>query len=541
MAKHQKTSRTSAAKVQPSRKTAEPRKERKPLLLPVTVAFFVLVWLWAWLWYGDVFRIAREYSFWAPDATLMRHMDGRPWAALWWAGLALLQLYRWPILGGLLTALFVSGSTWLIGYCLRLRGWWRLLQYLPAALFLSITAYVGYDIFYEAQTGMILGIPLLCFLVLLILALVIRSFARGHHFPPIVCPPKDETPGQNRVQLALAVLAVALAMGITQWMRPYVRVTTTMQRQMLEEDWRGMAETARAHASLSYRPIAAYYAIALVHTGEQAEHLFDIRMDYDEPYLHGFNRHSSFTANYYMMDCDLHAGLVQTATHHAMENLTMNGPTLRSLKTLLKCSLLRGEWIVAEKYIRILERVPFEGDFVRRYKPMIRHMELVDADPEFQTIRLTEPVHDNFENFYIQPVFLGYNAALTEGRSVNALWNSLLVHIYSKTMPEFIYRCQPLRGSVPPPTIAEALILMSAKYPDVLQLYSGLEYNRGRLMAFMQDVKPYIANYDTRKEHAVELFPKYKGYYPYYYFFGNLKATRGHIKENEGSSNQGVN
>ena len=26
-------------------------------------------------------------------------------------------------------------------------------------------------------------------------------------------------------------------------------------------------------------------------------------------------------------------------------------------------------------------------------------------------------------------------------------------------------------------------------------------------------------------EHAEELFPRYRGYYPYYYFFGNLRAT----------------
>ena len=540
MAKQQKNKRQTMPKAQP-RETAKPRRERKPVRLPVMVFFFVLVWLWAWLWYGDVFRIAREYSFWAPDSTLMHFMDGRPWAALWWAGLALLQLYRWPVVGGLVTAFLVSGSTWLVGYCLRLRGWWRLFQYVPAALYLGALAYLGFDIYFETQTGMIMGIPLLCFLVLLILAFVIRSFAHSHHFPPIFSPSKDETPRQNRAQLVVTVLIVAATMGITQWMRPYVRVTTTMQRQMMEQDWHGMAETARAHADLSYRPIAAYYAIALVHTGEQATHLFDIRMEYDEPFLHGYNRNVSSTLYYYLPDCDLHAGLVQTATHHAMENLTMNGPSIRSLKILLKCSLLRGEWAVAEKYLRILEKVPFEGDFVRRYKPMCHRMDIVDADPEFKIIRLTEPTRDSFENFYIHPVFLGYNAALSEGRSINALWNSILVQAYSKTMPELVRRCEPLSGSAPPQSIAEALMLMSSKYPDVLKLYPGVEYNRGKLVSFLHDVKPYLKDYDTRKQYARELFPKYKGYYPYYYFFGNLKATKGHTEENEGSSKQGVN
>lgn len=518
----------------------QPRR-RKPLLLPSAVVLFVAVWLWAWLWYGDVLRMAREYSFWSPDPTLMQFLDGRPWAFLLWAGRALLQLYRWPVAGGLATALLITGATWFLGYCLRLRGWWRLLQYVPATLYLALTAYVGYDLYFETETGLFLAIPLLCFAVLLLLALIIRSFSHGHKFPNILRPYKDETPWQNRAQLLAVVAMTALPVGISQWMRPYVRVTARMQCMLLEQDWRGIIQTAHDNDELSYRPMAAYYAIALVQTGQQATRLFDVRLDYDEPYIHGFNGSATNAANYYMMDCDFHAGLIQTAIHHAIEHLTMNGPTLRSLKMLARCALLKGEWEVAEKYLCILQHVPFEGDFVRKYRPMLRDTERVDNDPEFKMVRLTEPMHDNFENFLAQPTFLGYNAMLTEGRSINALWNSLVVHIYTKTMPQFIFASRPMQGTTPPQTLAEALTMMSAKYPEVQQLYPGLEFHRPRLLTFMQEVKPYMGSYETRAAHARELFPKWKGYYPYYYFFGNLKATKGHQKENEGSSNQGVN
>ena len=545
MAKQYKPNKPAATKNTPPQTTkrqGEQKKARKPLLLPTAVVFFLLVWLWAWLWYGDVFRIAREYSFWAPDSTLMRYLEGRPWGTLWWVGLALLQAYRWPVVGGAVTALLVSGSTYLVGYCLRLRGWWRLLQYLPAAVYLFMVAYVAFDLYFETETGMIMGIPLLCFSVLLIMAFIIRSFSHTHRFPDIVRPPKDETPRQNRAQLLCAVAAVAVSMGVTQWLRPYMRIVPTMQCQMMEQKWKDMAETARSRDELSYRQIAAYYAIALVQTGEQGARLFDIHLDYDEPYLHNYEGGDKVNvANYYVMDCDFYAGLVQTAIHHAMEVMTMNGPSLRTLKMLTKCALLKGEWEVAEKYLRILEHAPFEGDFIARYKPMLRQPERVNADPEFKMVRLTEPIHDTFENFYIQPTFLGYNAALSEGRSINALWNSLMVHIYTKTMPQFLMRCQPLQGTTPPQSIAEALMLMSSKQPEVLQAFPALEYNRPRLMNFLQEVKPYMKNYDTRKAHAEELYPKWKGYYPYYYFFGNLKATRGHTNNNEGSSNQGVN
>ena len=43
-----------------------------------------------------------------------------------------------------------------------------------------------------------------------------------------------------------------------------------------------------------------------------------------------------------------------------------------------------------------------------------------------------------------------------------------------------------------------------------------------------------------RPGHAYELFGKYKGYYPYYYFFGNLKATKKGYT-GQVTSNSGVN
>lgn len=528
---------------------AKPKLLKKPLLLPVAVVFFLLVWLWAAWWYGCVFRIAREFSFWAPDATLMYYMQGRPWGMLWQAGLALLQLFRYPILGGSVMALFVSGSAWLLGYCLRLRGWWRLLQYLPSAAYLFTITYIGFDLYYEAETGMIMGIPLACFIVLLILALIIRSFSHHHTFPNIVQPPKDETPWQNRIQILFVIAIIASTIELGIYLRPYVRVVTKMQCQMMRHDWRGMTKTALDNTDLSYRQIAAYYAIALVQLGEQGEHFFDIRLDYDDPYIHGFNRRGKkyeglstvSSANYYMMECDFYAGLFQTSLHHAMENLTMSGPNLRSLKMLTKCALVMQDWRVAEKYLRILQKVPFESDFVNKYSAMLYHSELVDTDPEFAIAMLTEPMHDYFENFFIHPVFLGYNASLVEGRSINALWNSIMVNIYSKTMPQFLQRCAPMRGTTPPKSIAEALMMMSYQNPEILREFSGLEFHRDKMFNFIRDTNHLLSDFNTRSAHARELFPKYRGYYPYYYYFGNLKATRRSDTDEKSSSNQGVN
>ena len=82
---------------------------------------------------------------------------------------------------------------------------------------------------------------------------------------------------------------------------------------------------------------------------------------------------------------------------------------------------------------------------------------------------------------------------------------------------------------------------MSTKYPQLLQQFPNIGYGRQRLQNFMLNVKPYMGSFEKRSEHAYELFPKWKGYYPYYYFFGNLKATKRKDTTSEGSSKQGVN
>ena len=70
---------------------------------------------------------------------------------------------------------------------------------------------------------------------------------------------------------------------------------------------------------------------------------------------------------------------------------------------------------------------------------------------------------------------------------------------------------------------------------DIIVVGTGLA--GGSAAATLGEMKPYMKD---RPGFARELFPKYKGYYPYYYFFGNLKATR-KTPKNEGSSTAGVN
>ena len=503
---------------------------------PVPVIFCVLTWLWAAWYYGSVFHISREYSFWVADLRIMNFILNQPYGVLRYIGRALLQLYYYPWLGGLLLALMLTACSWLVGYCMRLKASWRAIQYLPALAYMAVVTWHGLDIFFEARTGFIFGIPFLALDVLCIWALIIRSFSRKPA-PAFIRIPTDETPRQNRIQLALIALSMAAIIGFDLWQRPYVRVICSLLDMEYRQDWVGIQKLARAHAKMSNRPMACSYAISLVQTGQIAERLYDIRLDYDSLHIHGMDWLHNNASCLYVPEGNYYGGFIESSQRACMEQMVMTGPTIRLLKLLTKCALMREEWELAEKYLTVLSRVPFEGAFCKKYRPMVRHVDLVNADKEMSLIRLTEPIHDSFENQYQQPLFMGYNLLLVEGRSQQALLNSLCVCLYTKLMPQFVERLEPLIGTTPPSIIMDGIMLAENKNPGLMQHFSGLNFRQPQLQTFLQNTQPYMKD---RPGFAYELFPKYKGYYPYYYFFGNLKATKkGYTSLS--SSNSGVN
>lgn len=510
-----------------------PKRSR---LLPVLPIFFVLTWLWGGWYYGSVFHISREYSFWVADTRMMDFILCQSYGGLRYIGRAMLQLYKYPWLGGLLLSLMLSAGSWLVGYSMRLRPSWRAIQYLPALAYMAVVTFHGLDIFYEARTGLIFGIPFVALVVLCIWGIMIRSFSRKP-VPAFIGVPKDETPRQNYIQLVVIAALMVSVIGFDMWQRPYVRVICRLLDMEYRQDWAGIQKLARANAKMSNRPMACAYAISLVQTGQVAERLFDIRMDYDSLHITGMDGQHNNASCLYVPEGDYYGGFIESSMRACMEQMVMTGPTVRLLKLLTKCALMREEWALAEKYLAVLRRVPFEGAFCKKYAAMVRRIDLVNAEPEMALIRLTEPLHDSYENRYQQPLFMGYNLVLVEGRSQQALTNSLVVCLYTKLMPQFIERLEPLVGTTPPSIIMDGILLAESKHPGLSSHFTGLNFRQPQYQGFLNNVQPYMKD---RPAHAYELFPRYKGYYPYYYFFGNLKATKkGYTSLS--SSSSGVN
>ena len=263
-------------------------KKKRPVRLPVLLLFCVAILLWSAWYYGSVFHLSREYSFWVADTRQLDFILSCSFGSMRYVGRALLMTYKYPWLGGVLMALLLTVGTWLVGYCWRLKAKWRAIQYLPALAYMGTVTYLGLDIFFEAETGYIFGIPFLTVLVLAICGIIIRSFSRKK-VHALFAIPADETQRDNLLQLVVCIVGFAAIIGFNEWKRPYVRVITQLASMEQEQDWEGIQKVARAHAYQSNRPMACMYAIALVHTDQVGYRMYDIRLDYDSLYIHGMD------------------------------------------------------------------------------------------------------------------------------------------------------------------------------------------------------------------------------------------------------------
>lgn len=498
--------------------------------------FFILAWLWASWWMGDVMRIAYERSFFAADATLMHWLAQKSFGWLWIIGRALLTLYHWPVVGGLLVAVLLTLGSWFTGYCLRLPSKFCWLKYFPAAAWMLWTADVGLNLYYMREPGRILGVPFLVVVILGAWAILSKVLSRRHSL---------SAERENKLswisiigQAVIIPICFAMPMLHLQRTHRYMRPLTHMQVQLLHNDYEGMNRTAHEHPDLCNRHVAGYYAIALARTGKLAEQLFDIRLEFDSIRAYGYDGLSNQCLKYHIVDCNYHAGLYRAARHYVMEALTVDGPSLYALKYLAKMALLDSDLVLARKYFGIIRKAPFEGEFIRKYEPMAAHPELVQADPEFAAVLKAAPYRHSFEQFFLKPGFLGYYSNLKNFKTKEALEWSTVACLYGKRMPDFLQRCSQFQDSALPKSIAEGLALQAVKQPELLQIFPQLELVVNRLDFFLNDASPYTQD---KERGAVELFERYKGFYPYYYYFGNINNTHKPSEEELGHNNAGVN
>lgn len=501
------------------------------------VIYFVLTAIFFGWYYSDVMHIAQQYSFFTTNPEQMKFVtDNTPYGYLWLIGRALLQSYYFPILGGLITSVMLTLMAILISYIYKLKGYYTLFAYLVPTMWIGFAIYSGFDLYYQTETGKIFGIPFCILLILVLQALFISTFKKRKFFSAAYWNGRDSSSKQTYIKAIAIILSYACIITYNELERAYVRPTTYMQRCMWQQDWDAMIACAQ-ECKVSCRPIAAYYAIALSQKDLLNEHLFDIQYNYEDLYLHNRTHHSDYGTSMYEADCNFYAGLLLPANRCAIEKITMEGPSAYYLKRLALIALANNENELCAKYLQILETLPFEGQFTDKYKKILQDEHLRNNDPEISKVKLMEPTYDNFEYNFRQPTFLGYNIVMLEGRSLNALKASIAACLYTKLMPDFLLRTQPLIGSTPTGSIADALTMESTKNSQIGKVFRINAFARNKYQNFLNEAKRFMKN---KNEGQKQLFDQYKGYYPYYYYFGNL-PSKSNQKINQTINKSGVN
>lgn len=511
---------------------------------------FVLLAIFCIWTYGPVFHHIALDDFVCSDAEAMSFVRRMRYGTIYWGARYVLLVYKSQWLGGILMAALLTLTAWLFDRLLvlataksqRFSGIGMGLGFLPVGGVLYYMVHRGYNLFFRCEISTFVIWTLALFALALVVGLVgfvLRRFVVKGSAPTTLW-------AYAGFVLVLCGYGYLTKKAVVD--QQNVRVSCQMQNILDEtEDWEKMAELARSCKQPS-RSVAAFYAISLVQQDQLIEHVFDIRYDYPDIELDDVGGNDEGIN--YIADCNLYAGLVTAAYHTSMENHVMVGPRLRNYKRMAVCAILNGEYPLARRYLRIISKVPFEKKWVERHEAMIKDPKQIDDYERYAKIKKLAPREFHFEQWYRQPVFLGFNVGVQNGSS-ETLVTSVAACMYSKDLDNLLQRTDFLsKMTTMPLQVHQCLLIASNKRPGLLDKYPQIngilaplrsEYN-----SFIQDAKPYIerkkeAGNDEAKVKAIQnemaeaLRERWLGTYYYYYYCGNLNQT---VKKSEG---HGVN
>ena len=488
--------------------------------LPVIT--FVGCWLFASWLYGDVFYMAEQYSFFSFEEEAMRFVYEQPGGWLYAVGRFLLWSFHFPWFGGFIWALLLTGSVCLFKYSANLRGKGEWVAALPACLVVLGFLHRGLNLYYQVEPSWVYLVPLAVFVGTLAMALCRLCWGK-----------REVRRRGDAFSSGVALVCFLSLFAYTWWGKENERLTASLQRAYLQQDWKSMQQSARS-ASQPTRAVAAYHAIALVQTGQLMGHWLDIPYQYPDLGLVDWGGLPDDGSDLYYAEACLSAGLVYPAYHHAMERMVIDGPTCYTLKQLTLCALLNGEYALANRYLYLLSNMPFEQEFVRKYMPMVAHPERILSDAYFHRILEMVPMADTFEQAYRAPLFIGYNVQTNQVRSAAALEASLVACLYTKMLPAVVQRAQAYRGKPLPPVVEQAIALYALEYPEVLSHFPISQQ-------VVQQVKGFVKQYVSHPPKDIEALRKeYGQFYPFYYYFQN-QVDEEQLQKYESKMKGGVN
>lgn len=468
-------------------------------------------WLFASVLYKDMFYMAEQHSLFVFDRQVMRFMLDQPLGGLLCAGRFMLLSFHFPLLGGFLLSAILTGAVCLVKYIFALPSKWEWLSLLPSILIIILLVHKGLNLYYQQEPAVIFLYPSVLLLAAGVIAVLKRVFYRGKK--------KNRIPS-GLLSKGIVVLIFTLLYLYAWKGKENERLTATAQRQLQQQDWEGMIETTRK-AKQPTRSIAAYHALALLHTNQLLTRLFEIPYQYPDLQLINRGGQPDDGSDLYLADACLAAGLLNPAYHQAMERMVIDGPSCYTLKQLFFCSLLNEEHVLANKYLYLLMQVPTEKGFVRKHMPLVANAEQILAQPYFRQILELSPMEDHFEQEYRSPFFIGYNVQTTNVRNLHAMEVSLAACLYAKMLPEVFNRTRPYAGKQLPPLVEQAIVLYSLT-TDNAEILKYFRISPDTISRVNEFLARYVTGGAVDPERYEELTETYSNFYPCYYYCQNI-------------------
>lgn len=506
---------------------------------------FIIVWVLLYFLYGDLFLVAEQRSFFCLDSVAMQFYLSQPLGWLYYIGRMLLVSCKFPVLGTLLISAMLVGAAWLLDRAFKLSGRWHMFTIALPYLYFLYIFYMGLNLVYLRELSWVINVPFILFVASLLVALATKILVKRNvdilsFFKPLKNSSLICSFSISCLVLLLTISSVVVAMTCAQ----NDRITCRMESLMYDEEWDKMVEVAKS-ATKPSRTVIGLYALALNQNGQMATELFNIPMQYGN--IHITNADGSFNSgiDYVVVYCNFYAGLTRSAYHEAMEQHVLEGPSISRLKFMVKCALIDHENALAEKYLSILKKVPFESEFVEKYSDMLTDYYKVVQDNELASVIELQPVKDSFEQAYRKPLFLGYNVSLLEAKSIRGLNNCLYACLYSKDLKSFGARIVTMiqNNVMLSKIFEEAIVVQNIKNLSVLKSLKLSPYTLQQMKDFMgecfatdgRSMKDMTEDekHELSKKKALEFKDKYLGTYEYYYYFQNVPDENYVVPEKE--------
>jgi len=488
--------------------------------IPFLAVTFLVIWLFSWIIYGDVFYICEQWSYFAFDKELMHEVLCVEMGSLQIIGRFFLLFFKYPWLGGLVYSLILTGIVYFLIYIFNLRGYLRMLSLIPICVWFAYIVSVGLSLFYQYDQSFAFYWPIICLLALIVISLAVRIISK-RKYSSVISDCKTDSTLPNILNICLPIVFFGILTGYCFQEKQNALYTTKMMRLCQNQDWNDMIDLGLKAKNPS-KAIAAYYAIALRMNDQVNERLFDIYYQYPPTRL--INRTGVEESGYllYEPELDFHVGLINPAYHYFMEHTVMSGKSVYCLKYMFLTSLLRNEKELADKYLELISRVPFEQTFVKKYRPMLFDEALVNNDYLLSTVYSMLPASDAYEEEFPIPIYIWYHKYLSNFYSRRTFENSMAVALYTKDLEDFtkLARSMPDEPTVPA-AFEEALVVEAMRKNDMKFLQQIPDYAVSTTKQMLNEASAMRGK--STKEKGFALKDKYTGKYTFYYFYQNLR------------------